>query len=853
MGSSRSAHRITVSGDEVSAEFETTKDSFIVGRDHSADLSIPHTSVSRRHLKITLLDEKIYIEDVGSQNGTWVNGKMLTRKESIEYSRDQLLEVGKVGIRVKIEPSWVRSETQAGTPAAAEEMSSDEKIILAMPPDKPPADFGGQTVDLDLDRLRNKCQALEERKGILNTEIMDAKKIRREMDREIASQRAIISDLISEAETLKQSKQQVAQEIQEERKVLATKTDQHKQLKREIAELESQKATLEVVTKKVDELAADIEKKKKAEDSLDQRISEKEKQLIELKKEAATSSEILDGVKSSIKTEKNELHIFQKACEKAKEESRELLASLAEVKAEATKNKEISEKAEARLEELLRSRQEAEKGRAAALQDIEKLRTEERSLELAIAEMEAKSEKAKNAAQQSEKELKAIQSELTAMQETARKQREEAEVADRKMRAELEAYTAERKAERLKLEIEVEKAELDRSKLTKELHYANQKKEDFTQEYNILNLNLKQTEEKLKSVEREIDEGIHRRKNVESEVAKAEAELFDIQKKLETSKNDFQRMLEELRRDKGKQIEAEFLDKYKMMDVEVANKRLDEEKKLEKVRTQYEKTLKARNLETAEVVARAVSDLIGAKQAKALFPEDPKATQTLQQKVGEVVVKVLDPEYEIKAYKKGSANNKEARKTQAWWRNLGYTLAGVLAVVAVLGAFPQLPGLIASKAYRAVSSDPNATNAFTDEIKRKGEKFHPKTERFYRGTYTDNILYAEDYLVMKSSDEVKKQWAVDLNRFFIDKLNLGDRVIAEFAGAEAVLMKELSDVAEMIPLQFKDLGIKKMQDIEAEHLPRLKKLLRTEENYDSFRVFEKMFYMDYLSKLPQRK
>lgn len=49
---------------------------FVVGRGHDADLQLDDESVSRRHAKLAVLsDGEPAIEDLGSQNGTFINGK----------------------------------------------------------------------------------------------------------------------------------------------------------------------------------------------------------------------------------------------------------------------------------------------------------------------------------------------------------------------------------------------------------------------------------------------------------------------------------------------------------------------------------------------------------------------------------------------------------------------------------------------------------------------------------------------------------------------------------------------------------------------------------------------------------
>jgi len=55
----------------------------IVGRDTTASVWIDAGSVSRRHARLILDDESGMLEDLGSKNGTWVNGVQVTTSTPI--------------------------------------------------------------------------------------------------------------------------------------------------------------------------------------------------------------------------------------------------------------------------------------------------------------------------------------------------------------------------------------------------------------------------------------------------------------------------------------------------------------------------------------------------------------------------------------------------------------------------------------------------------------------------------------------------------------------------------------------------------------------------------------------------
>jgi pSer/pThr/pTyr-binding forkhead associated (FHA) protein len=58
--------------------FELDQDSYIIGREAGAEIVIEDPQVSRRHAQLTRQGTSYLIEDIGSTNGTYVNGKRVT-------------------------------------------------------------------------------------------------------------------------------------------------------------------------------------------------------------------------------------------------------------------------------------------------------------------------------------------------------------------------------------------------------------------------------------------------------------------------------------------------------------------------------------------------------------------------------------------------------------------------------------------------------------------------------------------------------------------------------------------------------------------------------------------------------
>lgn len=66
------------------------RDQTVIGRAQTADLCIEDSAVSREHCRIRAEGDAFVIEDMGSSNGTWLNGESATRSEVRVGDRIQL-------------------------------------------------------------------------------------------------------------------------------------------------------------------------------------------------------------------------------------------------------------------------------------------------------------------------------------------------------------------------------------------------------------------------------------------------------------------------------------------------------------------------------------------------------------------------------------------------------------------------------------------------------------------------------------------------------------------------------------------------------------------------------------------
>ena len=74
---------IGVGGKIRGEEFIINDGSQVLGRDSSCDIVLDELGVSKRHVQVTANGEAVFLEDLESSNGTFVNEK-LTRKKTLE-------------------------------------------------------------------------------------------------------------------------------------------------------------------------------------------------------------------------------------------------------------------------------------------------------------------------------------------------------------------------------------------------------------------------------------------------------------------------------------------------------------------------------------------------------------------------------------------------------------------------------------------------------------------------------------------------------------------------------------------------------------------------------------------------
>ena len=115
----------------------------VIGRRHDCDLCIPLDDVSRRHCQLDLNRETLEVRDLGSRNGTYLNGQQVNGETPVKAG--DYLQIGPLVFQLQID-----GEPKKTTPPQdnGEKAAPDEPVVTAAEEDE---DFLDMDLDVDLD------------------------------------------------------------------------------------------------------------------------------------------------------------------------------------------------------------------------------------------------------------------------------------------------------------------------------------------------------------------------------------------------------------------------------------------------------------------------------------------------------------------------------------------------------------------------------------------------------------------------------------------------------------------------------------------------------------------------------
>jgi len=96
---------------------------FLIGREESCQLRPASPAVSKRHCAIQVRSDKVYVRDIGSTNGTFINDQQITQE--VEVQHGDRLKIGPLEFVIQIEKS--------ATAKPAAKLSPSEQAVTPKP------------------------------------------------------------------------------------------------------------------------------------------------------------------------------------------------------------------------------------------------------------------------------------------------------------------------------------------------------------------------------------------------------------------------------------------------------------------------------------------------------------------------------------------------------------------------------------------------------------------------------------------------------------------------------------------------------------------------------------------------
>src|SRR5438046_368168 len=104
--------------------FSITRDVTVMGRREDCDFRIPLGDISRKHCRLIREDSTLKVEDLGSYNGTYVNGK---RIHDAEVQAGDTIQIGPVVFVAQLDGEPADEELKPYQPGARKEQAAEEE------------------------------------------------------------------------------------------------------------------------------------------------------------------------------------------------------------------------------------------------------------------------------------------------------------------------------------------------------------------------------------------------------------------------------------------------------------------------------------------------------------------------------------------------------------------------------------------------------------------------------------------------------------------------------------------------------------------------------------------------------
>jgi pSer/pThr/pTyr-binding forkhead associated (FHA) protein len=742
------------------------------------------SALSREHLLVKIENGKTWVMDMGSSNGTFIDGKKIIAKTPIEYS-GQSLHLGdlKKGTEVWIE-TLADAPVQEVAKIIPEPITSDSK-----PSDPKPS----------TQQLASTKQAIDlsEKIQLMNLELSEAEKKMRVVTETESSLVKRIEQLIHRETTLKI-------EIIEKEQLAVDASKKSQSIQTELEEWDARKKLAECELKAFDQKILELRSKNEE----DQTLLEKRKvELTELRQSLEQEKESTERLlKSELESTKQNYKI-----ELDKQKSRhelDLEQLQAELKLKRTQ-------LEIEIEELRKKKVSADR-------DLEALENksliEQKKLNDLIQACTVQShdlQKLKQNFLDHEKNVAEIKVQL-ADTHTVLNQKKSEFIEIEKKSAELLISTELQTKELLQANLE----RIQQQSAAHEIELANKIK--------ATDLQCMQIREKHEAEKAEIENKI---KNLAEQYV-AEKNQIAKEHDLVKLKNeeDLKKLFEQAVNERQSRVKA--------WEDELAARREKDITELRLVKSQEEEVLRTAISKDREQFARSIANATLSKLT-ILGNAIPAGLLTNLEDQTRLAITEYAEAGGV------STVSLSASKKQFWIKAASAAAAVILLIFSgIYGPSYFQQKITVLKAENAAENE--AFMKQIREQRERMLALDLKSRPNFQDNYVDNILYNPGYLAMKQNDQYHKEWTIRLSKFFFEELLLDDKKVVNFMPLESSLIRSLSDINEVLNSENFEVNQAQMQKIEESKLADLFLAVGGKDNWIRLRKLEEAFYFEHL-------
>ena len=667
--------------------------------------------------------------------------------------------------------------------------------------------------DKEVERLSQLRDSLTQEVHELNQTLLENKgkhqALVQELQEEHLQLKSVVYPLRQEQEKLSQEVQKLDSYVEELRQLKNSLVADESTLKVQVQELQNLKTNLEENTESVQ---AAFEQKSEEVDRLNREYSLRHDEFVRLDGDFEQKVQKLDAQLQE--EHKRKVEAYQKEytplCNNLEKTKKELAHIIQEKELAAKKGiedilKETRTKAQLELEQSSRKAQDIH----SRAQQAEQAAKQRASQILADAEKQAYSKAEKIIADyKKENEQLIDQVELTKSEEQALRQKME-----------------ELKKEKLQ---EIEKQSLEHKK---ELHKKYQ--EDIVKKEKEFQ---KKLDEKEKAANAKAESLIKESTSLRESALK---ELENIQTQAEQlTQKDVERIKQELENMRLKTEEE--LTQRKVKELELVKKQIQDERE----RFDFDKKGIVKDL-TFNLKNHLIPKL-----TPLLKDQEPNAADALFAGLGPLVGEVVFPDASDEGTRRVLiGSGKISTSVKKFWLKVSAAVIVPLAFLTHYLVFPEFYTSVKDGVVSGLTEGESASDIFMKkELEKRKDRpvFAPEQNDLFKSSFTDNILYTLHYKTTVNDETFKKNWTLELNRYLVDDLYVGENLVVKIMGTEATIHNTLFELADKIHPELAEEGIARMREAEAEQMLKLKQLLETEELFLKYWQFKGSFFHDFV-------